>query len=101
MNNMNMDNKENQDAEMPVMEFTLPANELDAMVKVGQKGEVMIPVEVIATGDNSVTLRKIGAASADKHFQDVKDMPAMEMRKHMKVLDSNEITNPFKDKQEK
>ncbi len=96
MNNMNMDNNENQEATVPVFEFTLPANELDSDVKMGQTGEVIIPVEVISLGDNAVTFRKVGMAYSDRHFQDFKDMPASEMRKRMKVLKPDEMEKPFK-----
>lgn len=105
MPDMNMDNMEHEDATSPILEFTVPSAEIDSDLKMEQKGEVIIPVEVIAKGDTSITFRKIGIIRTDKHFQDhmgMEDMPHEEMRKKMKVLPAEEMEKPFKqDKEEK
>jgi len=77
MPSTNMDTKNNQDATEPVFEFTLPQNELDAPLAVGECGEVSIPVEVVAVGKDGVTLRKYGKA---KTTEDFKEMSSSQIR---------------------
>ena len=83
----NMDVRNHEDAESPVFEFTLPTSELEAAFTMGEKGEVIIPCEVIAVNDDSVTLRKIDAARTDKHFQ---QETAMDMKKRIGVVKNTE-----------
>jgi len=68
-NDTNMDTNENKEATVPVLEFRLPTNEIDLEAAVGDRGVIMIPVEVIAKNDGSFTFRKSGIASAEGEFR--------------------------------
>ena len=83
MPDTNMDVKKNKDATSPVFEFTLPNSELESVFKVGEKGEVIIPVEVVSADSTSTTFRKIMSARTDKHFQ---AESAMDMRDRIGVV---------------
>lgn len=50
-------------------EFSLPLNELDAQFAPGEVGTVLVPVEVIEVGKETVTFRKRGKASQQMSFQ--------------------------------
>lgn len=69
LNNTNMDIKKNPNATTPVFEFTLPTNELEADMEVGEVGEVIVPVEVIQKSSSSITFRKLRSARAEKSFR--------------------------------
>jgi hypothetical protein len=68
-NNTNMDINKNKNATVPVFEFTLPTNELDTEMEIGEVGEVIIPVEVVQIGTNTITFRKLKSARTDKTFR--------------------------------
>jgi hypothetical protein len=67
--NPNMDIRKNPNATEAVMEFSLPSNELDTDMSVGEFGELIIPVEVIAKGDGKFTFRKVKSARTDTTFR--------------------------------
>lgn len=96
MPSTNMDTKKNPEATEPVFEFTLPNNELDASLAVGDCGEVAIPVEVVAVGKEGITLRKYGKA---KTTEDFKEMSSSQIRE--KIGTVGDEYEPNLKKQEK
>ena len=66
----NMDIRKNPDATAPVLEFSLPKHEIDTDLAVGEFGEVILPVEVVAVSGSMVTFRKTKSARADATFHD-------------------------------
>ena len=66
----NMDIKKNPTATVPVMEFSVPISEIDMSLKVGQRGKLDIPVEIIAVNDGMVTFRKTDSVTASGTFHD-------------------------------
>jgi len=58
MADINMDPQNKPDAKVPVFEFKVPKSEIDADLKVGDLGKLLIPVEVVADSDDSYTFRK-------------------------------------------
>lgn len=64
MVNTNMDLKKKASPDGPQLEFTLPLNDLQIDLEVGQKGEVIIPVEVTQLADGMVSFRKTGKAKS-------------------------------------
>ena|SRR3990172_6162752 len=84
----NMDIRKNPDATVPIFEFTLPKSEVDADMRVGQVGEVRIPVEVVSIVDSAVTFRKTGTASTEITFR---EPTVNEMRSTMKVAPADEM----------
>lgn len=68
-NDVNMDNKGNPNATVPVMEFTIPLSEVDADVAVGEKGVLMVPCEVISKTASTLTFRKSGPVTAEGEFR--------------------------------
>ena len=70
MSQTNMDIKKNPTATVPVMEFSVPVSEIDMSLKVGQRGRLDIPVEIIAVNDGMVTFRKTDAVNAQGTFHD-------------------------------
>jgi len=93
MPSTNMDNINNKEATEPVFEFSLPKNELDASLDVGDCGEVSIPVEVVSIGKDSVTLRKYGKARTTEDF---KEMSSNQLRDKIGVVE--EYENPREEK---
>lgn len=85
--NINMDINKNPDAASPVLEFTLPKHEIGADLKVGDLGQVVIPVEVIAFGTESITFRKAKAAKTEGSFR---SESLDDMRNRMGVTDEPE-----------
>lgn len=51
-------------------EFTLPILELDAQFAPGEVGVVMIPVEVVEVGKETVTFRKRGRTRLQAQFRE-------------------------------
>jgi len=79
----NMDIRKNPEATTPVFEFTLPKHEIDADLKMGDHGEVIVPVEVVAVTGSDVTFRKVASARTDQKFGPTS---SAEMREKMEVL---------------
>lgn len=77
--NTNMDLRRPSNADGPQLEFTLPLNEIDESLEVGQRGEVTIPVEITEVGQTHVSFRKVGKASSPMSFKD-ESLSAMEAR---------------------
>lgn len=65
----NMDINKNKNATTPVFEFSIPRNEVDVDLSIGEFGEICIPVEVVEVGKDSVTFRKRGKAEAEDVFR--------------------------------
>lgn len=65
----NMDTKKNPTATVPVMEFMVPVSELDMELKAGERGKLLIPVEVVAVNDGMVTFRKMKSITAEGTFR--------------------------------
>lgn len=64
-------------SQQPNLQFTLQNHEIENMLDVGQKGDVILPCEVIERTDRTTTFQKRGKAGA-VHFrattaQDVDD----------------------------
>lgn len=64
MANINMNSKQFPNATAPILEFVLPKHEIGQDLKVGQLGEVTIPVEVVAISEDTISFRKAKAAKA-------------------------------------
>lgn len=86
-NDTNMDTNENRSATVPVLEFRLPTNEVEIEAAVGDRGIIMIPVEVVAKNDGSFTFRKTGKAEAEGEFR---EMNLDEMREEIGVVEDEE-----------
>ena len=69
MPNMNMSPSDNKDTTTVVSEFQLPVSEIDAQLKVGERGKLVLPVEVVAVTDGSITFRKIKSATIEGGFR--------------------------------
>lgn len=65
----NMDVRKNPMATVPIMEFMVPVSELDMELKEGERGKLLIPVEVVALGDGMVTFRKMKSITAAGTFR--------------------------------
>ena len=83
----NMDNQKNPTATAPVLEFSIPDNEVEEGLKVGDKGELIIPVEVVSKGDGITTYRKSGAAKSERRFR---EESITEMRDRIGVVKETE-----------
>jgi hypothetical protein len=64
-----MDVKKNPTATVPVMEFMVPISELDMELKAGERGKLLIPVEVVAVNDGMVTFRKMKSITVEGTFR--------------------------------
>ena len=84
----NMDIKKNPNATAPVFEFTLPKHEIDADMKMGDHGEIIVPVEVVAVSESAITFRKDSSARTDKKFG---PQTSQEMRKKMEILPAEDM----------
>lgn len=82
----NMDVNKNKTATVPVLEFRLPVSEVDAPLKMGQAGNIVIPVEVVEVSDGMIMFRKIGKAEAD----DFHEEPLSKMRERIGVVEDEE-----------
>jgi hypothetical protein len=82
-----MDINKNKSVTVPVFEFTLPKSEIQADLKVGEYGEICIPVMIIAIEKDAVTFRKNGPAEAEDMFR---PEPLNNMRERIGVTDSPE-----------
>lgn len=69
--NTNMDLKKEASNDGPQLEFTLPMNEVKESLSVGDKGKVMIPVEVTQVQDGMISFRKIGMAESQSNFREL------------------------------
>lgn len=65
----NMDTKANPTATTPIMEFMVPVSELDMELKEGERGKLLVPVEVVAVSDGMVTFRKMSSITAEGTFR--------------------------------
>lgn len=65
----NMDTKANPTATTPIMEFMVPISELDMELSEGERGKLLIPVEVVAVNDGMVTFRKMKSITAEGTFR--------------------------------
>ena len=86
-NDTNMDINENREATVPVLEFRLPTNEVEMEGAVGDRGIIMIPVEIVAKNDGSFTFRKTGRAEAEGEFREAS---VDEMREQIGVVEDEE-----------
>jgi hypothetical protein len=64
----NMDIKKNPNATVPVMEFMIPISEFDMEVKAGERGKIILPIEVVAVNDGMITFRKMDSITAHGTF---------------------------------
>jgi hypothetical protein len=64
-----MDIRKNPTATVPVMEFMVPVSELDMELKEGERGKLLIPVEIVAVSDGMVTFRKMDSITAQGTFR--------------------------------
>ena len=69
MPNMNMDPQDRSNSTTVVSEFQLPVSEVDAQLKVGERGKLVLPVEVVAVTDGSITFRKVKSATIEGGFR--------------------------------
>lgn len=83
----NMDIKRNPNATAPVFEFMIPSSEFDVDAKVGERGNLTIPVEIVAQSDGMVTFRKVDSISSVGTFR---SETSNEMRE--RLLKSEPIT---------
>ena len=67
--NTNMDLSKPSNNDGPQLQFTLPIEEVQEKVTVGDKGTIMIPVEVTQVKDGVVSFIKRGKASSQSNFQ--------------------------------
>lgn len=67
--NTNMDLNKPSNSDGPQLQFTLPIEEVQEKVSVGDKGTIMIPVEVTQVQDGFVSFMKRGKASSQTNFQ--------------------------------
>lgn len=65
----NMDIKGNPSATAPVMEFMVPKAEFDMEVSIGDRGKLLVPVEVVAISDGMMTFRKMDNLTAQGTFR--------------------------------
>lgn len=65
----NMDTHRNPNATTPVMEFMVPISEIDMELSAGERGKLLIPVEVVAVSDGMVTFRKMDSMTAQGTFR--------------------------------
>lgn len=86
-NDTNMATNENREATVPIFEFRLPTNEIDLEAAVGDRGTIMIPVEVVAKNGGSFTFRKSGPAAAEGEFRGAN---LEEMRDEIGVVEDTE-----------
>lgn len=70
MAQINMDINKNKNATAPVLEFMLPASEVDANLSTGQAGELLIPVVCVSNSDGMLTFRKNGPVKASGDFKE-------------------------------
>lgn len=83
----NMDVRKNPTATVPVMEFMVPISELDMELKEGERGKLLVPVEVVAISDGMVTFRKMNSITAEGTFR---RETTNEMR--TRLMDQDKIT---------
>ena len=69
MAHTNMDTKANPSATTPIMEFMVPKAEIDMELAQGERGKLLIPVEVVAISDGMVTFRKMDNLTAQGTFR--------------------------------
>ncbi len=67
-NNTNMDINKEEPKDGPMLEFTLPLNELLDQFKTGEKGKIVIPVEVTQVSKETASFRKNGEAEVLGNF---------------------------------
>ena len=65
----NMDVRRNPSATTPIMEFMVPVSEIDMDLKVGERGNLRIPVEIVAVSDGMVTFRKVNSITSEGTFR--------------------------------
>lgn len=65
----NMDVKGNPNATVPIMEFMVPMSEMAMSLKEGERGKLLVPVEVVAINDGMVTFRKMNSITAEGTFR--------------------------------
>jgi len=78
----NMDIKKNKEAVSDVFEFELPKNEVESDLSIGERGTIMIPVEVVSVKSKSYVFRKVKKAGIEGEF---KPETAEEMRERFPV----------------
>ena len=83
-NNTNMDINKEEPKDGPMLEFTLPFNELLDQFKTGETGKVVIPVEVTQVGKETVSFRKNGQSEVLGNF---KTKTVSEMREDIGVVE--------------
>jgi hypothetical protein len=64
-----MDVKGNPNATVPIMEFMVPMSEMAMSLKEGERGKLLVPVEVVAINDGMVTFRKMNSITAEGTFR--------------------------------
>ena len=63
-----MDHDKETNSNIPQLEFTLMIGDFDKILKPGEKGEVIIPVEVTDQSKEGISFRKIGKPRAAGNF---------------------------------
>lgn len=84
----NMDINNNKNATTPVFEFSIPRNEVDVDLAIGEFGEICIPVEVVEVGKDAITFRKRGKAEAEDIFR---PEPLEKMRERIGEVEDEEM----------
>lgn len=92
MPDTNMDIKKNNESTSDVFEFELPKNEVEQDLEVGERGNMVIPVEVIAVKSSSYVFRKTKKASTEGIF---KPESTSEMRERIGEVEDE--VNPIND----
>jgi hypothetical protein len=65
----NMNIKKHPNATTPVMEFMIPLSEFGMEVAPGDRGNLNIPVEVMAIADDMITFRKMDSITTQGTFR--------------------------------
>jgi len=69
MSEINMDTRNNKDATVPILEFKIGKEEVQADLKVGERGTLCVDVEVVANSDDFYTFRKVNVVRTDSTFR--------------------------------
>lgn len=64
----NMDHNKKTQSNIPQLEFTLMIGDFDKLLRPGEKGEIIIPVEVTDQSKEGISFRKIGKARSTGNF---------------------------------
>lgn len=64
----NLDHSKTKNSNIPQLEMTLMIGDFDKILRPGEKGEIIIPVEVVDQTKDAITFRKIGKSRTAGNF---------------------------------